>query len=137
MVRPLLRLAAYLWAAPNTVLGLVAGLLVLGFGGRVDVVRGVAEFHGGLLGRTLAGLPGPCRFGAMTLGHVVLGVDARQLAALRAHEHAHVCQYERWGALFLPAYAASSVWQFARGRGAHRDNHFERQARAAEARATG
>lgn len=131
----LTRLAAYLWAAPNTGLGLGAGLLVLGLGGRVSVVRGVAEFHGGRLGRLLARLPHPLCFGAMTLGHVVVGIDEHQLVVLRAHEHAHVRQYERWGVLFLPAYAASSAWQVLCGRGVHRDNFFERQARAAEARA--
>lgn len=121
-----LRGAAYLWAAPNTALGMAAGLIVLACGGRVQWVCGTAEFHGG----RLAGLASRSGFGAMTLGHVILGLDAVQLQALRPHEHAHVRQCERWGVFFLPAYALSGLWQAARGRGAHADNAFERQARA-------
>jgi hypothetical protein len=40
----------------------------------------------------------------------------------------HVRQYERWGVLFFPLYAASSLWQLARGRDPYRDNRFEREA---------
>ena len=49
-------LAAYAWASPNTVLGFVAGLVALGLGGRVRVVRGVVEFSGGLLAAWVAGI---------------------------------------------------------------------------------
>jgi hypothetical protein len=120
------RVAAYAWAAPNTVLGVVAGLLVLAGGGRVQCIQGTAEFHGG----RLAALCARSGFGAMTLGHVILGLDAVQLQALRAHERAHVRQCERWGVFFLPAYALAGLWQAACGRSAHGDNPFERQARA-------
>ncbi len=123
-----LRMLAYVWAAPNTVLGLAAGLVMLVFGGRVRLVSGVAEFHGGLLGRLLARPWGTFRCGAMTLGHVILGVSEADLIALRRHEHVHVGQYERWGVFFLPAYALSSVWQIVHGRRGYRDNAFERKA---------
>jgi hypothetical protein len=124
--RVALRAAACAWAAPNTALGLAAGVLVLAGGGSVQWVGGTAEFHGG----RLAALACRSGFGAMTLGHVILGLDTAQLHALRAHESAHVRQCERWGPFFLPAYALASLWQAARGRRAHADNPFERQARA-------
>ena len=83
------------------------------------------------MGRSIARLPVRFRFCAITFGHVVVGTDHRVLAECRTHEHAHVRQYERWGILFFPLYAASSLWAMLRGRAPYRDNHFERQARAA------
>lgn len=106
---------------------------MLCLGGRVRYVAGVAEFRGGLAGRFVARLPDPVRFGAMTLGHVIVGIDAATLRALRAHEHVHVRQYERWGPFFLPAYALSSAWAAARGRSGYAGNHFEQAAIAVEA----
>ena len=134
--RALRRFAIYAWAAPNTVLGLVAGLVLLCFGGRLQFVDGVAEFSGGLLGVAAGSVPGRVRFTAITLGHVILGVNRAELSAARAHEHVHVRQYELWGPLFLLAYAGSSLWQISRGRRGYRDNFFERQAYAAERSAT-
>lgn len=104
---------------------------MLCFGARLRLVRGVAEFSGGLLGALACRAPVSLRFSAMTLGHVILGVSAAELSVSRDHEHVHVRQYERWGPLFLPAYLASSAWQFAMGCHAYRDNFFERQAYAA------
>lgn len=126
------KLIAYAWAAPNTALGILLGLVMLVFGGRVRVVAGVAEFHGGKAGRFFASLPRPLCFGAMTLGHVILGTCQQELAALREHEHVHVRQYEQWGMFFLPAYALSSLWEVSHGRSAYRNNFFERQAYAVE-----
>ncbi len=74
------RLLARAWAAPNTLLGVLVGLAMLCLGGRVRCVAGVVEFRGGLVGRLVAGLPGPVRFGAMTLGHVIVGIDAASAA---------------------------------------------------------
>lgn len=125
------RLVAYAWASPNTLLGFLAGLVVLALGGKVRVVRGVAEFSGGLLAPWVAG---SVRFHAITFGHVILGVSEAALAAARSHEHVHVRQYEAWGPFFLFAYAGSSLWQLLRGRRIYRDNFFERQAFAADAR---
>ncbi|MGH7729619.1 MAG: hypothetical protein ACRENJ_00010, partial [Candidatus Eiseniibacteriota bacterium] len=59
-----------------------------------------------------------------------LGTSAAALAATRAHERAHVAQCERWGPLFLPAYAIASLVALARGADAYRDNWFEREAYA-------
>jgi hypothetical protein len=127
------RLLAYLWAAPNTALGMAMGLTMLCFGGQLQFLRGAAEFSGGLMGRLITALPASLRFDAMTLGHVILGVSQAEVSAARQHEHVHVRQYERWGIFFLPAYVLSSVWQIARGRRAYRDNFFERQAYGVEA----
>lgn len=129
------RLAAYAWAAPNTLAGLLVGGFVLLAGGRVGIEAGVVEFSGGALARLARALPGRVRFSAITLGHTILGVSAAGLAAARMHEHVHVRQYERWGPLFLPAYVCASVWALARGRRCYRDNHFEREAYAAAATA--
>ena len=67
----------------------------------------------------------------MTLGHVVIGHDARALDITRAHERVHVRQYELWGPFFLPAYLVAGAVQLLKGRDPYRDNPFEVEARAA------
>ncbi len=131
-LRAVYRLVAYAWAAPNTLLGLLGGAVMLLLGGQMRFVSGAAEFGGGLLGRWVARLPPPCRIHAMTLGHVILGVGQTELNAHRAHEQVHVRQYERWGPFFLPAYLLSSAWQLLTGGSPYRDNFFERQAFAVD-----
>ena len=121
------RTAAYAWAGPNTLLGLAAGLAVLASGGRARTIGGTLEFSGGCLAWLLA-VKASFPFCAITFGHVILGISASDLEAVRSHEHAHVAQYEAWGPLFLPAYVGSSVWQWLRRRHAYRENYFERQA---------
>ena len=130
------RIAAYAWASPNTLLGLFAGLVVLAFGGRLRVIRGALEFSDGWLSDLPSSLGLALPFRAITFGHVILGVTAADLEVVRDHEHVHVTQYEVWGPLFLPAYAASSAWQVMNGRRAYRDNFFEKQAYAAQADAS-
>lgn len=122
------RFACYLWAAPNSLLGLSLGVTALALGGRVSMVAGTLEFQGGRAARWLAGWAPTATFGAMTLGHVILATSADTLIALRDHERVHVRQYERWGPCFLPAYALSSLWQLAHGRCPYRQNRFEREA---------
>jgi hypothetical protein len=129
-VTTLARALKYAWAAPYTALGLLLGLFCLLLGGTWRRKLGALEFAGGALGRGIGRLPQPVRFSAMTLGHVIIGVDHAALAQLRRHEHVHVRQYERWGPLFLPAYLLSSLLQLLRGRNPYRENHFERQAYA-------
>ncbi len=121
------RLVRYTWAAPTTLVGLVAGTLTLGTGGRVQHRRGALEFHGGFA-RWFAHRMG---FDAMTLGHVILGRNAFCLDVLRNHEQAHVRQAERWGPVFIPAYLAASILAWRRGGHYYRDNWFERDARRA------
>jgi hypothetical protein len=107
--------------------------VVLCLGGDSRIVSGLVEFHGGHAGRFFTALPAPFRFGAITLGHVILAVSLAELAALRDHEHVHVRQYEKWGGFFLPAYALSSLWQVLHGRCGYRENFFERHAYAIDA----
>lgn len=65
---------------------------------------------------------------ALTLGHIILAPTPQAHAITRSHERVHVRQYMRWGPLFLPAYALSSLWQWCRGGDPYRDNRFEREA---------
>ncbi|HEY8554691.1 MAG TPA: signal peptide prediction [Burkholderiales bacterium] len=118
----------YVWASPATLVGLgVAGFALL-TGARAGVCRGVLEVAGGGFGRAVSRLPPPLRFSALTLGHVVLAVDAAALEECRCHERVHVRQYERWGALFFPLYVGSSLLALLRGRDPYWENHFEREA---------
>ena len=130
---PVARALAYAWAFPTTAVGLLfVPAALLGSGGGVRWVDGVLELHGGgvrFFLRRCTLLPGGAT--AMTLGHVVLGLDAAAHDLTRAHERVHVRQVERWGPLFLPAYGVASLIAFARGRDAYRDNRFEREAYAA------
>lgn len=114
----------YLWVAPCTCVGLVPGLALLLCGGRLRLHHGIIEIAS----------PDPrwsrmFRFGAITLGHVVLGQSEYVLDCLRSHELQHVRQYERWGLLFFVAFPASSLWQLLRGKDPYWDNYFEVQAR--------
>ncbi|NPC54513.1 signal peptide prediction [Caenimonas soli] len=129
--------AAYAWASPYTVVGLVLGLLVILFGGGARLRQGALEFGGGKVGEYLSRLRPPFAFSAITLGHVVLGLDHAVLGAVRAHEQVHVRQYERWGPLFVPAYLLSSLVELLRGRRPYLDNWFEREAYGKTARGTG
>lgn len=122
------KVLALLWASPYSLVGLSIGLAVILLGGRCDRREGVLEIGGGALGRLISRLPAPLCFSAITLGHVILGIDQATLAAVRAHEQVHVRQYERWGVFFGPAYLLSSALQLLLGRRPYLDNHFERQA---------
>ncbi len=125
----LLRLLRYLWASPNTLLGLLVVLIACLTGGSARIVTGVVEVHGGFATAFLRrGLPLIGSGAAMTLGHVVLGQTADILESTRDHERVHVEQYERWGPFFLPAYIGSSVYLWLRGRDPYRENPFEKEA---------
>ena len=121
-------LARYLWASPNTAIGLSLATLARLTGGKVRVVDGVVEACGGTLAPLLRAVPIRGGARAMTIGHVVIGRDREALDDTRDHERVHVRQYERWGPLFLPAYFASSAWLLLGGRDPYRDNPFEREA---------
>jgi len=106
-------------------------------GARARAVAGVIEVHGGAVTfflRHLTLLRGGAA--AMTLGHVVLGVDRAALEFSREHERIHVRQVERWGPLFIPAYAVASFLAWIRGGSAYRDNAFEKEAYGAATRET-
>lgn len=118
----------YLWAAPASLVGLLLAspLWLLGANGRV--VDGVLEVAEGRLAPQLF-----VRYLGITFGHIVLGGTHEILREHRMHEHAHVRQYERWGALFFMLYAGSSLWHWLRGGRPYWDNIFEREARAVAA----
>lgn len=124
------KVLAYLWASPATALGLLFAVFALR-GGHIANRDGVLEVHGPLVRWALTHLT-IVRGGvaAITFGHVVLGCDRCSLEWTRTHERVHVGQYERWGPFFLPAYLASSLWAYLRGRDFYWDNMFEREARA-------
>lgn len=124
----LLRIVRYAWAVPATCVGLFFSLMALAFGAEGRIVQGAIEVAGGRVERCLSMLPKYCRFGAITFGHVIIGIDHETLSHHRFHEHVHVRQYERWGVLFFPLYLFSSLLQIARGRDPYRDNSFEREA---------
>ena len=125
----MLRLLAYLWTAPNTLLlGGPMILLALASGGQVRRHSGVIEVSGGRVARVLERVPILGGAAAMTLGHVVIARCPATHDATRSHERVHVRQYERWGPLFVPAYFGSSFIAFLRRRDPYRDNAFEREA---------
>lgn len=121
----LLRLLCYVWAFPNTLIGLLLSLVMIVFGAQTRILNGVLEVDGGSLEKWL---PASFPFAAITLGHVVIGVNQNMLTHCRAHELVHVRQYERWGILFIPLYFASSLWQLLLGRHPYRRNYFEQEA---------
>ena len=134
--RKLRTVLKYTWVAPATLIGLLAAILARASGGTLVTVDGVIEVAGGNVGGLISRLPPMLRFNAITLGHIVIGIDHDLLARCRAHERVHVRQYERWGVLFFPLYLASSVLQALRGGHFYLDNYFERQARAGEGQTT-
>ena len=117
-----------IWTLPNTMLGLCAGFCSMLFGTRMQIREGCIEFHGGPIAAFLRRVPPGRSSSAMTLGHVVLGLDRHVLDVVREHEQVHVRQYERWGVLFLPAYLGASLWLALRGRDPYLDNPFEIEA---------
>jgi hypothetical protein len=132
MIRPAASAGAvalrYLWAAPCTLVGGVAAVLLVLCGARARWVRGVVEVSGGAFTHALP-------FDAITLGHVVLARTPRAMERWRSHERVHVRQCECWGPAFFPAYLLASLWQWLRGRSAYWDNPFEIEARSEALRA--
>ena len=110
-MRRLLFALGHVWTAPNTLLGLLAGLVCMPWGARPY-----------LAGDALAFRNVPKARGALTLGGVILhgdfplaGCVPTYTACLRPaaraarvcladHERAHVLQYLVLGPLFLPVY---------------------------------
>lgn len=123
----LVRIARYAWASPCTAVGLLLVAPTFLFGARAQVVDGVIEIANPLY-------EGPSDktfwpFRAITFGHVVIARKAADLELLRAHEHAHVRQYEKWGIFFFIAYPAASLWALLGRRRPYLDNWFEVAAR--------
>jgi hypothetical protein len=127
VVRYLIQFLKYIWALPNTLLGLFFVPLTLITGGKVRIECGAVEVYGGFarffLRRCLL-----IDAAALCLGHVILGRDRDCLDKSRNHEHVHVRQYERWGPFMLPAYFLSSFRAWRRGDHYYLGNSFEREA---------
>ena len=119
----ILSAAAYVWAGPNTCLGIVIGWLL---GGQFQIVQGVVEIHGAHVAAALNRLWVPAM--AITLGHCVLGQTPSCLDVTRSHERVHVRQYECWGPFFIPAYLIAWAGLTCQGRDGYRENPFELQA---------
>ena len=122
----------YLWAAPVSLVGCAIAGAAVATGGHSRVVNGVLEVEGGLLTALLPKVGVGMKPAAMTLGHVVVAVDADTLERTRVHERVHVAQTERWGFFFPAAYLGASALIALRGGDPYRDNPFEVEARAAE-----
>ncbi len=117
---------AYLWASPNTLLGLLIGALGMATRGSVRTKAGIVEFHGGAVTWLLQRFPG--NPAAMTLGHVVIARTEAALDVTHLHEMVHVRQYQRWGPLFIPAYLLCSLVLWIKRKDPYRDNPFEVEA---------
>jgi hypothetical protein len=124
---------SYLWSAPVSAPAALLALMARVSGGSVCWRDGVLEAEGGWLRPVLSRMYPPMAISAMTLGHVVLAQSAACLEATRAHERAHVRQYEQWGPLFPALYLLASLEAWFRGGHLYRDNRFECEARLAEA----
>ena len=112
-MRPLVLLLGIAWSLPNTLLGLLIGVVGMAFGTR-------AHFSRRELAVVFNALPwGPG--GALTLGNTILhtgdsldapcvtyahraGLGIEPAIVLADHERAHVFQYMALGPLFLPLY---------------------------------
>jgi hypothetical protein len=110
----------YVWAGPNSLVGLVGGLTTRS---RPVRWRGVLLFEDASAG--LARFLRWRGFAAITLGHVIVANQPLS-DRLLAHELEHVAQHERWGPLYYPAYLLGSVLGYRR-------NPFERAASRAAA----
>jgi hypothetical protein len=133
------RIAALVWASPITLIGVVFAIIIRATGGQIRK-HGIAwEASNGAAFRLLFLLNPWQKIAAITFGHIIIARDTAIANQLRAHEHAHVRQTERWGLFFPLAYLVASIVAWARGGDAYLDNGFEIEARmvAADAGASG
>lgn len=123
MLRWVKQLWRYLWASPNTLLGLAAALASLSLpraAGGIALCQSDRGFARWFLTRR-----GYC---AITLGHLIL-TTSQASPQLLSHEMVHVGQAERCGPLFLPAYLLAMLVTRLHGRDPYWDNPFEVEAR--------
>ncbi len=133
------RVLRVLWVLPVSVFALPLLPLAV-WRAQWRVICGVLEISSPALSWFLHGpwfraMSGGSGFSAATIGHVIVARDAVSMDGCRVHEHVHVRQCERWGALFPLAYAVTGLHAAWIGRSwsaYYWDNPFEQQARAAE-----
>lgn len=129
MMDRLKKLAAYAWASPNTLLGILLALIVGRSTNQWVWVDGVLEISGPKLASWLNRPWGALSsITAITFGHAVLAQSREAHDFTRTHERIHVHQYERWGPAFIPAYLGASGYLWLRGRDCYRENPFEKEA---------
>jgi hypothetical protein len=93
----------FIWTLPNTLLGLVAGLLTFQ---RPRLTDGALIFD--RTPRGLTALMPRANRAAMTIGFVI--VSARPMTgSLLVHERHHIRQYCAWGPFFIPAYLVLAI----------------------------
>ncbi len=93
----------FVWTLPNTVLGLLLGLLTFQ---RPRIDGGALVFDRGPRGLTW--LMSRMHRRAMTVGFVILSAGPLE-GTLLSHERHHIRQYMAWGPLFIPAYFMLAV----------------------------
>jgi hypothetical protein len=136
-----LHLLYVLWVLPVSMCALPLAPLAL-YRARWRICDGVLEVSSPAIAWFLRGpwfraLAGGTGFAAATIGHVVIARSVADMAACRSHEHVHVRQCERWGALFPLAYVIAGLRAAQRERSwraYYHANPFELEAYAAEAR---
>jgi hypothetical protein len=127
------RLAGLIWAAPITLIGVLFAVVIRFTGGRIEK-HGIAwEASNGAAFQLLSLLNPRQKIAAITFGHIIIARDTAIANELRAHEHAHVRQTERWGIFFPLAYLMASIVAWVQGGDAYLDNSFEIEARAVAA----
>lgn len=126
-----MRVLRMLWALPNTLVGLVLGLL--------SFARPRWDGRGALIfasQRGLCKLLYQWRYIAITFGHVVITRPDPSEKTLR-HEFAHVRQYETWGPFFTLVYAFYCVKLRLEGKNPYHANPFEIEAKRVEEKSSG
>ena len=89
----------YLWTLPNTVFGILLGILTFQLPRRIS--GGVLVFD--RTPRGLTALMPHLHRSAVTVGFVIIAAEP-VTGRLELHERQHVAQYAAWGPLFLPVY---------------------------------
>jgi hypothetical protein len=93
----------FVWTLPNTILGLLAGLLTFQL---PSFREGLVLFDRGPRGLTRLLERGGRT--AMTIGFVIVSATCVE-GRLLAHERQHVRQYCVWGPLFIPTYLLLAI----------------------------
>jgi hypothetical protein len=118
-VRRVATALGFVWTLPNTVLGLLLGILTFQW---PRIQDGAVVFDRGPRGLTW--VMSRMHRSAMTVGFVILSAVPLE-ETLLSHERHHIRQYMAWGPLFIPAYLLLAV-PFG-----YRRHPFERAARRA------